>query len=429
MTPGEPHRAPHDVEGGGIPAAVLVRDAWWSDLVALPMLIAMATIWFGAGTIPSGWLVLGGVVALVVLPISTRWLGPRRHRAEGKLAIDGESLKWNGEPWIARRKIRQVDWREDPERGAVVHVRLASGFDAAIAVADADAARAVVKALGFGASERTAAFTSMSPAFSLPSVARAAIALAAFLAPAALLLSAISQRSQHLLFASAATMVAAIVSLVVWLGVRTRIVVGTDGVATRWLGRRRFIPFADVDRIRADEQREFDAAYRAIAIVARDGTRHRIVVGPVSDDPATRDVLLERMRDALDSRRHDDSAADAASLERRDREPSAWLRALRARGAGADADARTAPMSIDRLWALVEDASVAPQARAAAAVALASDGAPDARQRIRIAAYATASPALRSTLELAAAEHADDEALGEALAALEDQARSVTRRR
>jgi hypothetical protein len=93
---------------------------------------------------------------------------------------------------------------------------------------------------------------------------------------------------------------------------------------------------------------------------------------------------------------------------------------LRAIGTGANADHRTAPISRDQLWQIVEHAGSRPSARAGAAIALA-EGLDDAgRVRLQKAAGATASPKIRVAIEKAATSPSDEE-LREALAELEQE--------
>jgi hypothetical protein len=128
-------------------------------------------------------------------------------------------------------------------------------------------------------------------------------------------------------------------------------------------------------------------------------------------------LMMARVRRAVDERGA--SPAFATELLRRgERDVRAWIQALRAAGAGSRADARTAALPTDTLFRIVEDPRLGSAERAAAAVALDAAGLDDAgRQRLTAAANATAGPKLRVVLQ--AARDADDEALAEAMAAME----------
>jgi len=206
---------------------------------------------------------------------------------------------------------------------------------------------------------------------------------------------------------------------------RTHVEVGSDGIVLRWLGRRLFIPFAEVTSVSRIERAEGLRTYLGVAIGRRRGPPHLVLVG-TGDAVAERELLAARLEEALASHHTEDRDADAASLSRRGRAPREWVRALRARGAGADADARTAPLSKDRLWALVEDGAAHAPARAAAAVAVATDATADDRERLRVVARATASPGLRVALERAAEPSAEEEMLADALGRIEEPRRAAT---
>jgi hypothetical protein len=93
---------------------------------------------------------------------------------------------------------------------------------------------------------------------------------------------------------------------------------------------------------------------------------------------------------------------------------SEWVTSLRAIGAGANADTRTAPFPRERLLRIVEDPTSPADDRAAAAVAVgASLGAED-RLRLRSVADAVVAPRLRVAIEAAAGD--DDAELETALA-------------
>lgn len=116
------------------------------------------------------------------------------------------------------------------------------------------------------------------------------------------------------------------------------------------------------------------------------------------------------------------SESAAALLGREGRGTSAWIQGLRALGAGANADMRTAPIPLEDLFRVVEDTSLEPKSRAAAAVALGLELDDEGRARLRAATAAMAAPRLRVAIEAAASAHTEDDgAIEAALAELESE--------
>jgi hypothetical protein len=202
--------------------------------------------------------------------------------------------------------------------------------------------------------------------------------------------------------------------------VPSRIAVGADGLFIRWLGMRRFIPFSDVTGFVPG--RSFGA--RTSVVVKRKSARDYVLPMP------TRLVveLAERDYDLIERKLHDAHAefvrtrgvGDVILPERAGRSLPAWVRALRASGAGAAADHRTAPIASEALFSVVRDAEATAMRRAQAAIALGARGEGE-RKRLRIVAESTAAPEVRSLLELVAAE-AEEEALAAELERTEARA-------
>jgi hypothetical protein len=158
-----------------------------------------------------------------------------------------------------------------------------------------------------------------------------------------------------------------------------------------------------------------------IELVLRSGATVRI---PVSSQQtlqqSNRDLIRERIREAMESHRLGDAAAETALLARQARSVSDWVQSLRAIGSGAHVDHRTAPVAPERLFRIVEDPSLTASARAGAAVALGASLDASGKVRLKDAAGATAAPKLRIAIEAAAS--GDDAALIEALSAIEGEA-------
>jgi hypothetical protein len=199
----------------------------------------------------------------------------------------------------------------------------------------------------------------------------------------------------------------------------TRISIGADGILTRWLGRRRFHAFSETDRVDPIEKRLSNKTYLFVQLTKKNGEQVNLPIGQKrwsEDDFA---AVNERIREAIEVYKSGRIEANASALERKGRAPADWIVALRAVGAGANADMRTAPVSGEQLLRILEDPGAEPRARASAAVALSARGSEEDNQRIRIAADATAAPKLRIVLQKVTEPEASDEELGAMLAELE----------
>jgi len=128
---------------------------------------------------------------------------------------------------------------------------------------------------------------------------------------------------------------------------------------------------------------------------------------------------IERRRESRAERGHSAGVHEAA-VARGGRSALAWLEALRRLAAGTADAYRAVIVDREQLWALLNDPSARPAARAAAAVALGSAEENRTRERLRIAAAAMADPETRGAL-YRIAEATDDAALAEALAVLQDE--------
>jgi hypothetical protein len=230
---------------------------------------------------------------------------------------------------------------------------------------------------------------------------------------------------------SAAGLVSALPILTVLLAVfmiPTTVDVGADGVHTRWLGKGTFTRFSRLERVDRARERRGDREILGIDLALSGGEVRRVLVADTRFDDGGRDRMFEQVHSALEAFRARDQPIEVSALARRGRESAAWLASLRAIGNGAEADHRRAPVPVETLLRIVEDAAADGTARAAAAVAASSAAAPAERERIRIAAASTASPRLRVALERAAEGGEDDAPLVESLSELESEAADTVSR-
>jgi hypothetical protein len=275
-------------------------------------------------------------------------------------------------------------------------------------------ARGLLRALGLDVSQSVATFTTLSRA-----AAKRRYGMVLGVGMAACFLGFVRVLGPHPSTFAFAMLGATILAGVVLAVAPTRLDVGADGIALRWLGRTRFIAYEDIEGVARYARDWGRSKIYGLSIVLRSAEE---VLVPISmqewgdGDPVS--LIEERIEEAMHAFRKGGAAADAALLRRGERAMSDWISALRSLGAGANADLRTAPVPRDRLFRIVEDPAAAPADRAAAAVALGGDLDDDGRARLKAVAEATAAPRLRIAIEKAATEP-DGAALEEALAALE----------
>lgn len=281
-----------------------------------------------------------------------------------------------------------------------------------IEVANVGEGRAVLRALGLDASQTVARFRTMSRVMSRR---RYGFAVGLGIAPLWILFGALSGHNPAtapfgLVFVL--TVFFSVMMLMLW---PTQLDVGADGIALTWLFRKRFVRYADVLRADIYEQSWGRARTRGIDVILQSGEQIRI---PVNQEKWSRDgrteLIAERIREAMETYRAG-GAADTALLARRGRGVREWVRSLRAIGSGANAGPRTAPIARDTLLRIATDPGAENEDRAAAAVALSSEE--EGRASLAVAARATAEPKLRIVLERAAT--GDEEAIAEAVAALD----------
>jgi hypothetical protein len=379
-------------------------------LAALPLGIALRQPALAVAGWPFAF--MGGLVGTLFSVLRK----PLARRERGELVADARGVSQGGRLVLARADLRAgfvVPRAGEPPR-VQLERRLAPPLE--IAVKDAAEGRRLLRALGLDASQTTASFRLPSRAIT---ETKTSFALALLL-PAAAGVSAVIGRAMG----SGSMPLAAIVGLLgftllaLW---PTRVVVGADGVLVTWLGRARFIPYDEVEDVAVHQAEVFAFGFRrwsGVRIHLRSGELVELAVTSqvALEGPRTR-MLAERIREGLEGYRHGDPVADAALLARADLPVAEWLRALRALGAGARADHRTAPMVPERLWRLVEDPSAPAAARAGAAVVLAASDDAEAPARLRVAAAAIAAPKVRVAIEAAAG--GDEAAMVEALAELD----------
>jgi hypothetical protein len=201
------------------------------------------------------------------------------------------------------------------------------------------------------------------------------------------------------------------------------VLVGTDGVYLRRnLGRPRFLPYAQIRSVRHEgAEVMIDLADGSSVTMHGGGSgKGRWSKRLARDAIADMQGFADRVNGQLAAHRSPSASASVAALARGSRSIDTWLRDISATDEN-QARYRVAAIPKERLWRIVEDASAAPTARAAAAVVLRDSLDETSRARLHATSEACAAPKLRVVLD-AVAEACDEQKLAEALGPLEDEA-------
>src|SRR6185295_4824411 len=115
----------------------------------------------------------------------------------------------------------------------------------------------------------------------------------------------------------------------------TTVTIGAEGIAVRWLGRRRQIAYGDVVSVRLYEEAPAFSTRReqGIALLLRSGELVRLPAGSGPEADALQ-RLFEQIEGALLRYRRGEAAPEEAVVARRGRSAAEWLQALRALGSG-----------------------------------------------------------------------------------------------
>jgi hypothetical protein len=360
---------------------------------------------------------LGGVASFVAFVFALFGLGKRE--TAGELAVSDAGVDFGGRRLVDRDHIKAgfIVPHASTRGLPIVALSTRLGTTHELVVPEEAVGRHVLTALGLDASQTVAQFSLAWRHAPIAFLGVFAFAVALSIALAAA--GAVTAGAGFLLV----RFVAPLVSVLPMLALRSKLAVGADGVLVTEPGNQEFVRYADVDDVRVGVGAL--GRSRSLLIALRSGKTLTFR----TTGSAYFDAVVERIREARATHERGDAAPAARILERGHRPMIDWIRALRATGSGADADARTASVEPQRLWRIVEDPGGAPAARAAAAIALGPSLDAAGRARLADVAEATASPKLRVALSAAAASD-EDENLERALGALEadpDTSRPATR--
>lgn len=384
------------------PRSQWLRLAWFAG--ALLALLAMPLFPFGFALLLL-LLLVGGM-------LPSRRLPPP---AAGVLAVGVQGVTWNQRLLAERGDI--TSGLIVPAGGGGFVVRLFRRFPRALlelAAPDEREAGLLLAHLGLDASQ--AAVTIPFASRVRASTAGAILwPLSAFLAPFVLLFGLLAVVFGDLegLFYGALF----VVPTALWVGlnfVPSTVRIGTDGILVSWMGATDFIAHDDIAELRPYA----GVGGGGIAIRTRSGRElllPRMSPFAASLDRSELDLVLLRVRQAIEQQRRAQRDRALILPSRGERSTAEWVAALRTVGTGAHQDHRTAPIDADRLLRIAEDAGASPELRLSAAIAI-SEVADDAsRRRLRIAAEASADPEVRAALELSAEREASEAELGAAL--------------
>lgn len=213
---------------------------------------------------------------------------------------------------------------------------------------------------------------------------------------------------------------APLVGLVVYWSLPGSIEIGSDGLFIARMREKRFVPFRELESCTTFWRPHGKKNYVGVNLLLTSG--ETIEVPRCVDRAGAQEKVTALDRDiriAMEAFRKRGDPTEAEQLTRGDTSPRAWLTRLRVVGSGANAGPREAAIPRDRLWSLAEDPSARAVTRAAAAAALTGTLDQAERKRLLDLAFDTASPPLRIALERAAGD--DEDALAEALAAVQEE--------
>jgi hypothetical protein len=420
---GAPRSAALRVESPSVSVVARRRDAWVARFavvggwVVFQGLLSTSTETMAAGC----WGTVLAFSALALLVGSFRGdptVGVIRHGKKGVATVEGGALRVESGGHTRTIAVERITsgWTDGSVGGERVVLETRDGAVISIEVVSAAAAHALLQALGLAPEQRAVAMrVGVSPSrgarflSALVGLICSVIAVPSALVAAVTVWAAVFQGDQAHAGLVPAVMMAGIFGAGAWLCfgqlIATTVRIGTDGVSLQRLGRRRFIPRAELVSV---------GVSAGTLVLARRG-RDPIAVQTSGADEAV--TLERRVREALAAHPAAAPAEALTALDRSGRPVDEWRHAVQAL-LGAGAGYRRAAIEADALLGVVEDGAARPERRVAAAVALAAQADAGARRRVRVAAEACVSAKLR----IAITQAADGEIDEDALAAAEEEA-------
>ncbi|APR84990.1 Hypothetical protein A7982_10339 [Minicystis rosea] len=382
--------------------------------VALMLVSAVLSIFhlhiLGSYMLPAllgSWLI-GTPIATFVAAVA----GTRRPCA-ASLDVDAEAVRFHDSAIdaIPRREI--VGALHVAGAGQHVEIALAGGDMLHVELATAAAARALVAALGFGASEQRTVVQVDGDHGALAAgcwgvvFGVCATLVAIFIVAMTAILSPLATHVFHIVDDYLVGIVFVAASLLFARLLRPKhVVLGTDGVVVERAFGRRFLPLADIGDIAVSRN--------GITITMPRGAgagETSLMLGTEERARALRDRIQEAMANA----RRAEADASAALLSRGSRSLAEWREAMRK--LVTSSGYRGESVSVDALLRTAERTDAPADQRIGAALAIGLTDDATAKQRLRIAASGIAHDAMRAAMNHAAEGAEDEAAIEEALAA------------
>ena len=390
----------------------IVRRDWAVlGIAALPFLliptgIALAIIW--GRPMALALTILG----LTFGAASTAWVWTRNLKARhvpGTLRLEGDAIRIDDGQAIPVATIASGSICGHDGSDMVRLEREGIMPDIEVIPENEEHAHELLAELGFGASQRSFSERTMSTLYSSTASMIGAMFACLMLGVAGPFIA--NATGVEL---TNALVVLPIVPLVALLFLRSRVVVGADGVRIKWLYVDRFIPHQEITEV-VDAVRGVGKNRKSwVNLTLRDGRVVRIAVAPADWDSGKANLIATRIRDAKATMEGIDSSPLSA-LQRGELTFADWIAKLRSGGSKGHRDAAVPE---EALWRVLEDPRANPVDRSAAAVALKSSTARGAARRIGRAARSVAAPKLRIALSVIADDE-PDEAVAEQLEQLE----------
>lgn len=398
------------------------RAAW---VIAAAIVLAgaavIAAIAIGASSELSPLLIVPVAVLTALAAFATPRAAAFTRRERLEVRIDDAGI------WLGRAAFLTAG---EVSQGFVLPLPADGGFlvrierwglepDERLVVGRLEDSQALIARLGIGVDRRTATLRGLARFHALRAATRG-VALA--LPPAAqaviFVLMLRAETAAQLRAAKLAELAFLPLALVFYLVIgatRTRIEVGADGVLVRWLGLDRFYRHADVVTARVVDA----LLLTGVELELASGRTVALPMGTRRVDAALSRELLARIDAAREHAARARNVGGRDALHRAGRPFTSWLAALRNVGAGANADMRTATVSLDGLAAILLDPASAPATRAAAAVAAIAADPLEGRSRIRVAQATCADGRLKRALGTIARIDADDALIARTLRRLD----------
>ncbi|NUO49153.1 MAG: hypothetical protein HOV80_09885 [Polyangiaceae bacterium] len=398
------------------------RLAGWMSATAIILFIAAAHTVATRVTSPAMAKLPVGLAALGLLAI-LGWLG-RSRRSAVEVAISALGVARGPELLIPGSSVEQA--LVSPARdgkGAILELRThGSARSRRFETADVSVAREALRALGRDPSASAVRMRAKSRSFALSDNARAAVfGVVGILCVASFF---VFGAMNGFVMGKAANLypgLAVVLPFIILNSVPSSVMLGTDGLTTRWLGMERFVSYGEIVGIERDAGKLLGTRFGAARLRLASGKTFSV---PFESGSIELESFIERIQGAVSAfrARSQGNAFDVTILARGARTHAEWVTHLRAVAHGAAAGLRIAAVDPERLFAVVADPSQPEVVRASAAIAMGRSLGGAERVRIQSIVSASASPRLRIALERACSDDADGAHLAEALAELEARA-------